>query len=148
WLITLRCSGCCVDRSLWLAGAPRAQISDDRRNQRGQNHCADHVVKILIDIRNLAAKEISAEDRASHPQQAACDVICQVAAVGHLRSACNRRTEGPHNRHEPRKNHGLATIGFVKLMRALQMAALEDERVLALVERLPGGAADPVAYLV
>src|SRR5216683_2928916 len=46
------------------------------------------------------------------------------------------------------KNHRAAPIFFIEVMRALKMAAPEEERVLLSIQSRSGGAANPVAKLV
>src|SRR5215469_3209491 len=128
--------------------APCAQDADDCRQDRKNDHHGDHVMNALRNVRNQMAKEITAKDHGSNPEDAAKNIECQISSIRHLRRAGNRRAKGANDRHKTSKNHGSAAIFFVKIMRALQMAAPEEKRIFAPVKRRSRGTPDPVADLV
>lgn len=128
--------------------AAGAEDADDG-GQDGKNdyHC-DHVVDALGDVGNQMAERIAAEDHGADPEDAAENIECQVTPVGHVRCACDRRAKRANDGNEARENHGAAAVFFVKIVRALQMAAPEEERIFAPVKRCSRRAPDPVTDLI
>src|ERR1700730_10253491 len=100
------------------------------------------------DILGLSAEEISTKKQAAERQNAAKNIIGQVAAVGHHGRAGDRRTERANDGHKPGHNHRLAAVFFIELVSALQMALAKHERILTPIKRLSRLPAYPIANLV
>ena len=69
------------------------------------------------------------------PADAAEDVERQEAAVVHLADAGDDGRERAHERHEARDDDRLAAVALVELLRAQEVLAREEQRLLALEER-------------
>src|SRR2546429_9333466 len=127
---------------------PRSQDADDRRHDRKKNHDSDNVVDAPGDIGHEMTEKIAAEDHRSHPEDAAEDVKRQVSAVWHPRRTRDRRTKRPNDGNKACQNHSPSPVLLIKIMRALEVAATEKERVLAAIERCPRRTSNPVTNLV
>src|ERR1700730_16226507 len=103
---------------------------------------------MLTNILVLYAKKISTQNHASDPQNAAGHVIGQVAPVGHHRCTGDRGAERPNNGHKACKDHSLAAVFFIELMRTFQMALAKHEQPPTPIEGLARLSTDPVANLV
>src|SRR5262249_48001815 len=114
--------------------APRAQHTDDRRQEGKNDDNRNHVMDALRNVGNQMAEKITAKDHGPDPEDAAKNIERQVAPIRHLRRARHRRTKRSHDGHKARENHGSSAILFVKIMRALQMAASKKQRIFAPVE--------------
>jgi len=105
-------------------------------------------VNVLADVGDEMAERITAKDCGGNPEGAAKSIEQQIAPIRHICSAGDRWTERSNDGDEAGENHGPATVFFVKVMGALEMAATEEERILAAVNGSPRGTANPVADLV
>src|SRR5260370_3044829 len=102
----------------------------------------------LADVGYRWAEEIAPKNHRADPEDSPNHIKGDVAQIRHERGARHRRAERPNDGHEARKNDRAAPIFFIEVMRALKMAAPEEERVLLSIQSRPGGAANPVAKLV
>lgn len=128
--------------------ALRSQDADDGRHDRKKNHDGDYVVDTLSDIGNQMTEKIAAEDHRSDPEDAPEDVERQVAAVVHLRRAGYRGTKRSNDGHKAGQNHSPPAVLLIKIVGALEVAAPEEERIVAAIERRPRRTSDPIADLV
>ena len=117
-------------------------------HQRDRDYDRDDVVNALVYIRHGAAQRVAEQSHAPHPGDPADDVVCEVARVLHSRRARHRRAERANDGYESREDDRLSAIGFVELLRALQVALLKEAGILALEESRPSLPADEVANLV
>src|SRR6266567_3963370 len=127
---------------------PRTKNADDRWQNREEDDNGNDVMDALADVRNRAAQGVAAEDHGGDPENSARNVESQVAGIGHLRSAGDRRTKRSNDGNEARENHGSAAVFLVEIMGALKMTAAEEKRVFAAVESSSSRAADPVTNLI
>src|SRR5216683_2633040 len=102
----------------------------------------------LADVGYRSAEEIAPKNHRADPQDSPQNIKGDVAQIRHERSARHRRAERPNDGHEARKDDRAAAIFFIEVMRALKMAAPEEERVLLSIQSRSGRAANPVAKLV
>ena len=105
-------------------------------------------MNVLADVGDEMAERITAKDCGSNPEGAANSIEEQIARIRHFCSAGDRWTKRSNDGDEAGENHGPATVFFVEVMGALEMAATEKERILAAVDGSPRGTANPVADLV
>src|SRR5262245_23593128 len=105
-------------------------------------------MNVLADVGDGAAERVAAENHGTDPEDPTENVERHIAAIGHARCSCHRWTERSNDRNKACEDHGAAAVLLIEFVRALQMAAAEEERILALVKSSAGGAADPVANLV
>ena len=115
------------------------------RNQREQHDHRDDPVNLPVNVRHRAAEEVAEQDHAADPEEAAEDVVAQIATVRHFRSAGHRRAERADDRNEAGEDYGLAAMMLVESVGALEMLALEEARIGPVVEALAHAPADPVA---
>ena len=102
----------------------------------------------LGNIWNRAAEEIAAEYRAGHPEDAAKDVIGQIARIRHACRASDGRAERSNNGDKASEDDRFSAVLLVEIVGSLQVAPAEEEGIFSLVECVSCGAADPVANLV
>jgi hypothetical protein len=126
----------------------RPKDADNGGQNRKENHDSNHVVDALADIGDGMSQGIAAQDHGSDPENSTADVESEVPSIRHFRDASDGRAERSNDRNKARENHGPAPVFFVELMRALKMAAAEEEGIFSAVERRAGRAADPITDLV
>src|SRR5258708_13744275 len=102
----------------------------------------------LADVGCRSAEEIAPKNHRADPEDSPNHIKGDVAQIRHERGARHRRAERPNDGHEARKNDRAAAIFFIEIMRALKMAAPEEERVLLSVQNRAGRPANPAAKLV
>ena len=102
----------------------------------------------MADVRNHPAYGIARQHQSGAPAAPAHDIERQITRVAHLCGARHGGAERAHDGHETGQNHRLTTVFLVKRVGAFQMAALEECRILAAVNRLPRTPPDPIAKLV
>jgi len=137
-------------------GAPRrgtatafgAEKPDDGREYGKQNHDTNYIVDVLANIGDQAAEGVAAEGRGANPEDAAKNVIEEIAGIGHSSGACYGRAKRPDDGNEAGENYSAASVLFIEIVSALEMAAAEKERIFAAIKCCSGGATDPVADLV
>src|SRR5207244_5705799 len=76
------------------------------------------------------------------------DVTAQLSPTPHPRPTRDRRTKRPNDGNKACQNHSPSPVLLIKIMRALEVAATEKERVLAAIERCPRRTSNPVTNLV
>src|SRR5579885_1813924 len=102
----------------------------------------------LGDIGNGSPQGVAEENEPAGPDDAAENIEGHIAVVGHAGGAGHGRAEGANDGDEARENHGLAAVFFKKFVGALQMAAAENEGILALIKRGARRAANPITDLI
>jgi hypothetical protein len=138
------------DAARWISGGPppRTKHANNGREYREEDHHGDHIVDVLADVGDEMAKRIPTEDRGANPEDASKSVEEQVTRIGHSCGACDRRTERSDDGNEARENYGPASVFFVKIVGALEMAAAEKQGIFAAVEGSACGTANPIADLI
>jgi hypothetical protein len=126
----------------------RPKDADDGGQNRKKNHDSNHVVDALADIGDGMSQDIAAQDHGSDPEDSAADVENEVPSIRHFRRPGDRWAERSNDRNKARENHRPAPVFFVELMRALKMAAAEEEGIFPAVEGRAGRAANPISNLV
>ena len=129
-------------------GSAGAENAYDGGKEREKNYGGDYVVNSFANVGNDAAEEETAEDHGADPKRATSDVVKKVVRVIHFSGASYRRAEGADDGNIPRKDDGFAAIGFVEIVSALEMPALENEGIATAINRVAGLAPDPVADLI
>jgi len=125
-----------------------AKDADDGGQQREDDHDGDDVVNALTDIGYGTAKKIAAENHGADPENAAENVVEQIAGIRHTGGAGDRRTKSANDGNEAGEDDGLAAVFFVEIVSAKEMATAEEKGILAAIYGGAGGATDPVADLV
>src|SRR5713101_5959575 len=105
-------------------------------------------MKIFADVRNLGSGEITSEDHAANPEEAAKNVIEEIRGVGHLRGAGHGRAECAYDGDEAGQDHGSAAISFVEFVGPQKVTAPKEKRVFASIERWTCRTANPVSELI
>src|SRR4029077_13540746 len=90
----------------------------------------------------------AAQNHGANPQRAAADIEAQVPEIGHRGSAGNGRAKGANDGDEARENHRPASVFLIKIVSALEVAAAEEERIFAAIQRWASGATNTVADLI
>ena len=149
-LVLLRFSGSQYSR-LCCAGVPSlsgAQGPNSRWQEGKKDDHSNYPMDALTDVGYERSEEVAAQGKTARPAAAPNDVISEVTGIAHAGRTSHGGTEGPHDGHESSEDHRLAAVAFVELMRAFEMAPLEEKRVFAPVQRLSCPPANPVANLV
>src|SRR5438445_4883816 len=126
----------------------RTDGANHRREKGEEHHHGNHPVDTLANVRNRLAHEIPTQDQTRAPANSAHDIKRQVTAITHLRGSGHERTECAHDGHEARKDHCFPPVFLVKVVSALQMAALEKGGIRAAIKCLPCAPPDPIAKLI
>jgi len=103
---------------------------------------------VVADARNVAAQEIAYEQHRPNPRQTADDVVKRLATVLHLPHTGHDRHKGADDGHEARKNDRLSTMSLVKRVSALEMLAVEEQRILTSEQPRAGNLPDIIADAV
>src|SRR5579859_1978908 len=110
-----------------------AEQANDGRKQGKEDNDGDHIVNVVADVGDEMAEGITAKDGGSNPEGAAHSIEEQIARIGHFCSSGDRGTKRSNDGDETGENHGAATVFFIEVMGALQMAAAEKEGIFAAV---------------
>src|SRR5215471_3116139 len=76
--------------------------TDDGGQDGDDDNDRDHIVDVFSNVRNRAAKHVTAQNGGGDPEDAAKDVKEQVTSVRHFCRASHRRTKGTNDWHESR----------------------------------------------
>jgi len=99
--------------------APRPKNADDGRQDREENDNGNDVVNALAYVGNGTAQSVAAENHGADPEDSTEDIKCEVAGIGHLGGAGNRRTKGSDDRNEASQDDGSAAVFFVEIVSTL-----------------------------
>ena len=94
------------------------------------------------------AEQETAGNRGGDPEDAAKNIVDEIAPIGHFCGAGDGWTEGADDGGETGEDDGAAAILFIEVVGALQMVATEEERVFTFVKSGAGRAADPITELI
>src|SRR5688572_4160693 len=117
---------------------------DDSGQDRQEHDNDNDKLDVLVDPRNVAAQEIPGEEHAPDPEQPARHIIEDEAPVLHLADAGHDRGKSPDDRHETRNDDGLATVALVEVLGPVQVALVEQQRILAGKDARAAGPADRI----
>src|SRR5579859_901348 len=110
-----------------------AEQANDGGKQGKEDDHGNHIVNVVADVGDEMAERITAKDCGSNPEGAANSIEEQISCIRHFCSASDRGTKRSNDGDETGENHGAATVFFIEVMGALQMAAAKKEGFLAAV---------------
>lgn len=129
-------------------GPPGTKHADDGWKYREDGDHGNHIVNVLPNVGDEMPKRVSAKDGGGNPQSAAEKIKKEIARIRHLCGARDGRTKRSNDGDESGENHGAATVFFVEVVGALEMAAAEEKGIFAAVEGCSSGTSNPVANLI
>jgi hypothetical protein len=112
--------------SRFVLTTTRSYDLDNRRQNGQKDDGGNDGMNVLIDIRHGGADQITRQNHAHHPQDAAGHIVRHKAPIFHLADAGDDRREGAHDRHEACNRWSSRRI-FVKRLGAENVAALEEQ---------------------
>ena len=126
---------------------PCLESPHQHKQTRHENHRPDDRAQVVFDPGEVA-KQVTGTAQADHPNESTDDVVGRELAAAHVGDAGDKRRKGANERHEARQDDGDAAVAFVKVMRLVKRAFVEEAGVFPLKHLGPEVTADGEVALV
>ncbi|HXL86499.1 MAG TPA: hypothetical protein VN927_04780 [Gemmatimonadaceae bacterium] len=124
--------------------SPRVETTDETGQQGDEHHGHNNDLDMLVDSRNIVAKEVANPQHTPHPKDGTEHIVRGKLAESHAAHAGDHGRKRADNRNELRYHDCRAAISFLKFVGADSMLLVEEQAVFPVEDPRTRGAADEI----